>query len=222
MATTIEALFLFAVIWCLFWALAASRSRAFLIGLVVLGTVQWALASKGFYTNETSFPPPQMLVFAPVLIALLATVITKPGRNWLSNLDPVALMMIHVARIPVELTLHEGYVQGLVPQGMTYSGFNFDILSGISAAFMVAWMLGKSPPSRKVQLAWNLACLALLLVVVITAVLSLPSSIQRINFDHPNVLVLATPYILLPALIVPLVLWAHVASLVRLVGKHQR
>ena len=163
-----------------------------------------------------------MLVFAPVLIALLAMVINKPGRNWLSNLDPVALMMIHVARIPVELTLHEGYVQGLVPQGMTYSGFNFDILSGISAAFMVAWMLGKSPPRRNVQLAWNIACLALLLVVVITAVLSLPSSIQRINFDRPNVLVMATPYILLPALIVPLVLWAHVASLLRLVGKHQR
>ena len=222
MPTAIEALFLFAVIWCLFWALVASRSRAFLISLTVLGAVQWVLSSKGFYTNETSFPPPQMLVFAPVLIALLAMVINKPGRNWLSNLDPVALMMIHVARIPVELTLHEGYVQGLVPQGMTYSGFNFDILSGISAAFMVAWMLGKSPPRRNVQLAWNIACLALLLVVVITAVLSLPSSIQRINFDRPNVLVMATPYILLPALIVPLVLWAHVASLVRLVGKHQR
>ncbi|MBL0043810.1 MAG: hypothetical protein IPP33_05155 [Flavobacteriales bacterium] len=222
MPTAIEALFLFAVIWCLFWALVASRSRAFLISLTVLGAVQWVLSSKGFYTNETSFPPPQMLVFAPVLIALLATVINKPGRNWLSNLDPVALMMIHVARIPVELTLHEGYVQGLVPQGMTYCGFNFDILSGISAAFMVAWMLGKSPPRRNVQLAWNIACLALLLVVVITAVLSLPSSIQRVNFDRPNVLVMATPYILLPALIVPLVLWAHVASLLRLVGKHQR
>lgn len=222
MSIAIETLFLFAVIWCLFWALVAARSRAFLLVLVILGTIQWALSSKGFYVNETSFPPPQMLLFAPVVIALLAMVITKTGRNWLANLDPVALMMIHVARIPVELTLHEGYIEGLVPQGMTYSGFNFDILSGISAAFMVAWMLSKRPPSRNWMVGWNVAGMVLLFVVVTTAVLSLPSSIQRINFDHPNVLVTTTPYILLPALIVPLVLWAHVASLVRLLGKHQR
>ncbi len=218
----IHVLFLFAVIWCLFWALAATRSRIVLAVMIALGVVHWILATRGVYTNTTTFPPPQGLLLAPAVVALVITLIMPAGRRWLASLDPLALVMLQVMREPVEVTLHQAYISGLVPQGMTYSGHNFDILSGISAAFMAAWMISKSPPGRAVQIAWNLGCLVLLFIVVITAVLSIPSSIQRLNFDHPNVLVTSAPYVLLPAVIVPAALWAHMASLVRLFAKDQR
>lgn len=94
-------------------------------------------------------------------------------------------------------------------------------MSGITALLMVMWMLSKRPPGRAVLIAWNAVCVVLLAIVVITAVGSIPSAVQRWNFDQPNVLVLRTPYVLLPALLVPAVLWAHVAALVQLLRRER-
>lgn len=215
-------IFLFSVVWCLFWALVATGSRVFIIILAVLGATHWILADAGFYMDSRSVPPVQLLVLLPTLLALAGLSAMASGRKWMAGAAPVALVMVHVARIPVELTLHSAYLHGAVPRGMTFLGHNFDILSGISAAFLAAWMLGRKPPGRHVLIAWNVICLALLAIVVVTAVRNIPSSIQTLNFDQPNVLVTRTPYILLPALIVPVVLWAHVAALFGLFGKHQR
>lgn len=216
LSATDEVLFCFAVLWCLFWAFIATRSRAFLLLMAGLGAVQWALTSNGFYADTTHVPPPQLLLVGPVLVALAVVVLTPAGRRWLHSLGLLPLVMLNVLRIPVELVLHEGYVMGLVPRGMTFSGHNFDILSGISAALMAAWLLSRRPPSRTVLIAWNVVCLVLLAIVVVTAVGSIPSAVQRWNFDRPNVLVLTTPYVLLPAILVPAVLWSHLAMLVKL------
>jgi hypothetical protein len=214
-----EILFLLAILWCLFWLLAATRSRWFALGVVVLGAVQWMLAASGVYTNAQAFPPPQLLLLAPVLIVLLGTVLLPQGRAWLRGLSLFALTAVHALRLPVELVLHDAYEAGLVPQDMTYSGFNFDILSGITAVLLLVWMRSARTPNRTVLVVWNLVCLALLFVVVGTAVLSIPSSIQRLNFEQPNLLVTSTPWVLLPAVLVPTVLFAHVAALVQLLGK---
>ncbi len=211
-----ELLFLVAVVWCLFWTLVATRSRASLVVVCVIGAVHWFLAALGVYTNASTFPPPQIALLAPVLVALGIVLLWPKGRVWMSGLSLFALTAVHVLRIPVELVLHHGYEAGLVPRDMTYAGYNFDIVSGITAVIMALWMLSKRPPGRGVLIAWNLACLALLFIVVITAVLSIPSSVQRMNFDVPNVLVTTTPWVLLPGLLVPVVLWAHVAALVQL------
>lgn len=219
--TWVEVLFLAAVVWCLVCATAAARSRRFVGVLFVVGALHWILAELGFYRDATSTPPRQIAWLAPVVVALLVTVVSSGGRRWLASLDPIALMSLHVLRVPVEIVLHQAYRHDLVPRDMTFDGRNFDIASGTSAIVMAAWMSSKHPPSRGVLVAWNVVCLGLLINVVTTALLSIPSSVQRLNFEHPNVLVLSTPYVLLPALLVPAVLWAHVAALVRLFGSER-
>lgn len=212
-------LFLIALLWCLFWLYAATASRWSVLGVVALGALHWALAEAGLYTDAHSFPPPQMALLAPVLFALLVTLLLPKGRAWLRGLPLFALTAIHALRLPVELVLHDAYGAGLVPQDMTYSGFNFDILSGITALALLFWLRSARPPGRTVLLLWNLACLVLLLVVVGTAVLSIPSTVQRINFQQPNVLVTTTPWVLLPAVMVPSVIFAHVAALLQLLSR---
>lgn len=215
-------LFLIALLWCLFWLYATTTSRWFVLGVVALAAVHWSLAEAGLYADAHTFPPPQMALLAPVLIALLVTVLLPKGRNWLRGLPLFALTAIHALRLPVELVLHDAYGAGLVPRDMTYSGFNFDILSGITAITLLLWLRSSRPPGRTVLLLWNLACLALLFVVVGTAVLSIPSTVQRINFQQPNVLVTTTPWVLLPTVLVPSVLFAHVAALVQLLPRRGR
>lgn len=218
MPTVTYILFFAAILWCLVWSYRATRSIVFVSLLVALGAFHTVLAARGLYTNTTAFPPPQVLLLAPVGLALLVCIMLQRGRAWLNSLPLFALTAVHVLRIPVELVLHNAYEAGLVPRDMSYSGFNFDILSGISAVGMMLWLRSKKAPSRGVLITWNVACLVLLIIVVGTAVLSIPSSVQRINFEQPNVLVTAVPWVLLPAVLVPVVLWAHVAALVQLLG----
>ncbi|MBK6627616.1 MAG: hypothetical protein IPJ87_10610 [Flavobacteriales bacterium] len=208
-----------AVLWCFIWAYKATRSLVFLLILVALGALHSLLAAHGVHADAMVFPPPQMALLAPVLLSLIVCTLLPAGRRWMRGLPLFALTAIHVLRIPVELVLHQGFEEGLLPQDMTYAGFNFDIYSGISAVLLLPWLRSSRPPSRGVLIGWNIFCLVLLAIVVSTAVLSIPSSVQRINFDRPNVLLIAPPWILLPAVLVPAVLWSHVAALVGLFGR---
>ncbi|MBL7952213.1 MAG: hypothetical protein JNM62_10885 [Flavobacteriales bacterium] len=154
-----------------------------------------------------------------MVLALVAAFILPAGRRWLGNADITALTALHVLRVPVELVLHEAYLDHLVPRSMTYSGHNFDIATGLSAAFLTAWMLSRRKPGKAVLVAWNLGGLVLLGIVVVTAIFSIPSSVQRWAFEQPNVLVIGTPGVLLPAMLVPAVLWAHFTALYQLLGR---
>lgn len=219
MTPSAHILFLLALAWCLYWLRAADRSRSLTLIALLLGIVHTLLAARGFYSASNAMPPPQALLLVPVLIGLAIALISAAGRAWLGSFPLFALTAIHALRLPVEIVLHDAYQAGLVPRDMTYSGFNLDILSGISALLMLTWMRSKRPPGKAALIIWNLCCLALLLNVVSIAVLSLPSAVQRLNFDQPNVLVTRVPWVLLPAVLVPAVLFAHVAALTRLLGQ---
>lgn len=65
----------------------------------------------------------------------------------------------------------------------------------------------------KALLVWNIICLSLLLNVVVNALLSVPSPVQRFAFEQPNVAIWYFPFVWLPGCVVPLVLLAHVAAI---------
>lgn len=221
MSTSAHILFGLAIVWGVLWSAKASRGWVLPVVLCVIGVVQWRLAEVGFYRDTDVFPPPQLAIVAPMLLPLLLAFLLPAGRRWLRITDITALTALHILRVPVELVLHEAYQRGLVPRGMTYSGHNFDILTGLSAAFLTAWMVSRRKPGKAVLVTWNLAGLVLLAIVVVTAVFSIPSSVQRWSFDQPNVLVVSAPWILLPAMLVPAVLWAHLTALYNLLGRTQ-
>ena len=60
---------------------------------------------------------------------------------------------------------------------------------------------------------WNIISLGLLVNIIIYAVLSAPFSFQKMAFDQPNIAVLYFPFNLLPAFIVPVVLFGHLVSI---------
>jgi len=96
---------------------------------------------------------------------------------------------------------------------MTFEGRNFDILSGLTAPFIYYFGFVKKSLNKKIILVWNFICLALLINIVATAILSAPFTFQKLAFDQPNVAVLYFPFVWLPCCIVPLVFFSHVASI---------
>jgi len=174
------------------------------------------LSSAGFYFKFDAFPP-RIFTFGvlPALL-LIAAYFIFFSRTFIEKLSFRTLMMLHVVRIPVELCLLWLFQAALVPRAMTFEGWNFDILSGLTAP-LVYWLGFRDRRVNKpILIAWNLLALGLLANIVTIAVLTMPSPIQKLGFEQPNVAVAYTPFIWLPAIIVPIVLFAHLASLWKL------
>lgn len=208
-------LFVFSAASALFFLWRSGAGRRAVAVCAVLGAGHLVLQGNGFYARTDTMPPRAVLLLAPSVLIVLALLARPAGRKWMRSLDLGALTLLHTCRIGVELVLHAGSQKGQLPQAMTFEGTNFDIVSGLTAPLLWAYLRFSAPPRRWVITLWNLLCLGLLVNIVATAILSLPGPMQVLNHAMPNRLVLTSPYVLLPALVVPLVLFAHLCVLLR-------
>jgi len=171
------------------------------------------LAIGGFYSQMDARPPRVIAVAVLPAVVLIATYFLLWRNNFIARVSLRTLTWLHVVRIPVELVLLWLFQAGLVPQEMTFEGRNFDILSGLTAPVVALIAFRGGRANRPLLVVWNLFALGLLLNIVIVAILSFPSPFQRFGFEQPNVGVAYFPFIWLPAIIVPAVLFAHLAAL---------
>jgi hypothetical protein len=141
----------------------------------------------------------------------------KKGKEFLDNLDLRFLLMIHFLRIPVEWCLYDLYQQAMIPEIMTFEGRNFDILIGISAILIYLITYTFKRYNRALLIVWNVTGMIFLLNIVVHAILSVQSPIQQFGFEQPNRAVLEYPFVLLPAVVVPLVMLSHLVSLRKLI-----
>jgi hypothetical protein len=129
---------------------------------------------------------------------------------------------LHIVRIPVEIVLFWLFQSSLIPQEMTFEGRNFDILSGITAPIICFFAFRNNKTNHILLIIWNISAFILLLNIVITAILAFPSPMQSIAHAQPNRAVMYFPYIWLPALIVPIVFFSHLAVFVQLFKKSNK
>ena len=195
---------------------AIPKPRATLTLLTGWLLLQAVVALSGFYTVSTTVPPRFALLVFPPLLTIALVFGTGKGRRFLDSLDIRRLTMLHIIRIPVEVTLFWLFLHKAVPGLMTFEGRNFDIISGITAPVVYYYGFRKEKVNRLLLIGWNIICLALLINIVAIAVLSAPFTFQSLAFEQPNVAILYFPFIWLPCCIVPLVLLAHLAVLRRL------
>jgi hypothetical protein len=181
---------------------------------------QAVIALGGFYLQTESLPP-RLPIFAVLPAIVLIIVLFVTGRDFIEKLPLKCLTILHVIRIPVELTLAWLFERGLVPREMTFHGWNYDIISGILAVIvtLIAFRGGKI--NRPLLIGFNFLGLALLANIVTIAIFSLQSPLQKLAFDQPNRGVLYFPYVWLPAVIVPVVLFCHIASLYKLIKTNE-
>jgi hypothetical protein len=202
-----------------FFYRAAHRSVTLLTIAVIWLALQGIIGFTGFYQNTSQVPPRFMFLVLPPLIAILLFFVSQRGRRFIDRLDLKSLTLLHVVRIPVEIVLYWLFVYKKVPELMTFEGRNFDILSGITAPFIYYFGFVTKRLPRKVILIWNVICLLLLINIVVNAILSAPFRFQQFAFDQPNIALLYFPFVWLPSIIVPLVLFSHLASIRQLSKK---
>lgn len=174
---------------------------------------QAVLAITGFY-EKTEAMPPRIPVFAvlPSLITIFLLFIFS-RKDLIERLPLKTLTILHVIRIPVELVLLWLFQAGLIPLLMTFEGRNFDILSGITAPIIYWLAFRNGKINRPLLIGWNIFALLLLINIVVNAVLSFQTPFQQFAFDQPNRGILYFPFIWLPSIVVPIVLFSHLAAL---------
>jgi hypothetical protein len=192
---------------------AAHFNKTVLIATLGWLALQTAVSLAGFYHITSGTPPRFLLLTLPPLIATVLLLLTKKGRHFLDSLDAKMLTRLHIVRIPVELVLYSLFIHQVVPKIMTFEGQNMDILSGLTAPVMVYLVYHKKWLKKTALLIWNIACLALLANIVVTALLSAPFPFQKFGFEQPNIAILYFPYTWLPGGVVPIVLLSHLAAI---------
>ncbi len=203
----------------LIWRYGTPRLRIVGIPLVAIwfiGTL--VLGATGKLGDPEAFPPGMLKIILPIILLWVSILASNWGKQF-SSAVPIALLTgVQAFRVPVEFFIHHLVEMKLMPEMMTWTGANFDIVTGLTAPLMAAWILnGKAP--RWALVAWNLAGMALLLNVVVRGVLSAPGPQQMILTDVPNVAVTQFPWVEIPALFVALAGALHLLSLRKLSRK---
>ncbi|WP_247233773.1 hypothetical protein [Telluribacter sp. SYSU D00476] len=183
------------------------------IGLLVWLAIKAALAFTGFYKDTTSVPPRLIFAVGPPLLAIVLLFSTGKGRRFLDRLPLSTLTYTNAVRIPVELVLYWLFLHKTIPELMTFTGRNFDILVGMTAPVVAYLGLTNQYISKRVVLVWNVLSLGLLLNIVFHGILSAPTPFQQFAFKQPNIALLHAPFIWLPTFIVPVALLTHLVSI---------
>jgi hypothetical protein len=192
----------------------AGKSTVLTFSILLWMVLAAALARSGLLNHFNSMPPPMAVFLAAGIIGTIAAGSSRWARH-LIKLPLETLIGFEAFRIVVEVLIHKASTLGLAPPQMTWSGYNFDIATGVTALCLAPF--ARSVP-RWLIFIWNCLGLALLLVVVGIAAVSFPTRFQLIRPD--NSWVADFPYVWLPSILVTAALLGHVI-IFRKLGRKQ-
>ncbi|HWI91745.1 MAG TPA: hypothetical protein VNT20_10745, partial [Flavisolibacter sp.] len=161
-----------------------------------------------------------LLILVPMAV-VIATLSTAKGKIFVDGFNLKTLTLLHSVRIAIEMVLFWLFLKKAVPQLMTFEGRNFDLISGVTAPLIYYFGFIKEKIGTKALVAWNFICLAILLFTVSNAILSAPTPLQQFAFDQPTIAVFYFPFVWLPGVVVPIVIFSHLIS-IRLLLKEIR
>jgi hypothetical protein len=193
-----------------------------------LGTMAWlgltgALAGSGVLAKFDSFPPPVMPLLLGSFGLIFVLAFSRFGERLALHLPLSLLVGYQGFRVAVEIMLHRASEEGVIGVQMTWSGLNFDVVTGITGLGLGLWLWrrervgGDQPQPRALVWIWNLLGLGLLLTIVSIAVMSLPGPLRQFG-GPPNVWVASLPFVWLPTIMVTAALLGHLLVFRRLLA----
>lgn len=184
--------------------------------LAMMMAAQIAIASTGMLREWDRRPPPLLLLIAATIVLTLGFAFSSVGTAIANRTSWALLVGSQAFRLPLELTMHRAATEGVMPVQMSYSGYNFDIVTGIGA-LIVSCLFAMGRGSRGAVIVWNIAGCCLLANIVAIAVASLPL-LHLFGEDRLNVWVTYPPFVWLPGVLVPFALLGHVLVWRKLCG----
>jgi hypothetical protein len=191
---------------------SSPRQRLRIARLALLGSaawmmVTWQVSSTGILRKWDATPPPLFILMFAILLLSASIAFSPLGRRLAFGIPLWILVGVQAFRLPLELAMHRLVTLGIMPEQMSYTGRNFDIVTG-AAAIVIAGLLRTGFGGRALALFWNIAGSALLANVLVIAILSTPR-FRYFGADRENVFVTYPPFVWLPAVMVLAALAGH-------------
>ncbi len=189
-----------------------------LLGFTIAGLILWLsilalLSYLGVFRDFQTLPPKIGIAVVPAVILILSLSFSKDFLIVLQQIPPSWLIYIQSFRILIEIILWMGLLGGFIPYQMTFEGFNFDIVVGITAIMGGFVFFGKGRFRRLEAFIWNIFGIILLLTIFGIATTSTPSPLRLFMNDPANTVIAEFPFIWIPGFIVPFALAMHLFSL---------
>lgn len=125
---------------------------------------------------------------------------------------------VHVVRLPVELLLYQLAIREWLPLEMTFKGWNFDVIPGVTSILILLWMKF-GVVNRKLLLSWNVLGLIFILFILANGFLSQELFYEKFGYSVANKGIAYFPLILLAGVIVPIVIYTHITDIILLSKK---
>jgi len=183
--------------------------------IIIWSVIQSILAYIGFYQITDTIPPRFGLVLIPTTFLIIYGLLPRQQRWFLKQRETKISTFLHSVRLPVEIVLFGLFTHKMIPELMTFEGRNYDILMGITAP-IIGYLFMVQKASKKTLLVWNIIGLILVLFILFNGILSSELPFQQFGFEQPNRGINYFPFILLPATIVPIVIWTHLSDIIKL------
>jgi hypothetical protein len=194
---------------------AVSRRTLTVSIVFVVWVALWgAVASTGVLRRTDVLPPPMLPMFLLIFGSAALLAWSRWGTALARHLPLAVLVGAQAFRLPLELAMHEAGRAGVMPVQLSFSGMNFDIVTGASAAIL-AVLLAKRRAPRWLVVAWNVYGLAMLAIIAGIAVATSPF-VRAFGEGSVNTWVTYVPFVWLPAVLVPFALAGHIVVLRRL------
>lgn len=180
-------------------------------------------AWSGALTRFDRVPPPMALLIVTVLAVPTIAGLSPFGRS-IAMQTPLALFVeLQIFRLPLELVMHHAGNSGVMPPELSFSGYNFDIVTGIGAAAIGAMLARGAAVPRALLWVWNIWGIYCLLAIAAIAVATSPM-VRAFGDDpkHVNSWVLYFPYVWLPVVLVSVAVFSHVIVTRALLSKAPR
>jgi hypothetical protein len=193
---------------------APSRILVFLLPLWLL--FQGIVSKGGLYAGGPNGSV--LLVLAGILPALAFVLIFVFAfrQTYVGSVSLRFLLLIQTVRIPVAIGLYLLYREGLVSSDVTFIGYNFDILAGVTGLLLFAASRNGGHVSPISLWFLNLVGLVLLFAGVAAAAFTSSAQVGQLQIAQGNVGLYHFPVVWLATVILPIIFFAHVASLTQL------
>jgi hypothetical protein len=199
---------------------AGARRRV--AAMSVAGVLAWmaatgGAAASGLLARSDVRPPPMAFVFVAMFAVAFGVALSRPGARLARGLPLAALVAAQAFRLPLELAMHEAARQGIMPNRMSFTGANFDIVTG-ALAIPVAIAIARHENARWLVALWNALGALLLANVLVNAFLATPF-VHAFGTDprDVNTFVAYFPFVWLPTVCVAAAIVGHVVVARRLV-----
>ncbi|MFN3529618.1 MAG: hypothetical protein ACK417_06820 [Bacteroidia bacterium] len=169
----------------------------------------WCIITASIsYTPELPLKP-FFLFFVPCLLLTLFSLIPA-GRQFVRELKDEHLHYLHLWRLPFAFVLLWFYQAGLSSLDITFEGYNYDIVVGLTAPVIASLAFNQKMLNREILLGWNGLSLLMLLISSVLIGLEMQHSVKALNAYT------SFPYAFALGLLLPMSLFAHALVIYRI------